>query len=68
MEQLKDTSSTNLYMEGLPLSIDEVMMAALVRPYKICSSRFFQTKLSNPPRMIAFVRYVMRCMLPWAVF
>lgn len=58
MEQLKDTSSTNLYMEGLPMSIDDVMMAALVRPHKICSSRFFQTKLSDPPRMIAFVRCV----------
>lgn len=27
-------------------------------PYKIKSSRFFKTKLSNPPRIIAFVRYV----------
>jgi hypothetical protein len=43
MERLADTASTNLYMEGLPLSIK--------------SSRFFQTKLSHPPRIIAFVRY-----------
>ncbi|KZT63830.1 hypothetical protein DAEQUDRAFT_85503 [Daedalea quercina L-15889] len=56
MEQLKDTASTNLYMEGLPPSIDEMTLSALVKPYKICSSRFFPTKLSNPPRMIAFVR------------
>ncbi|KZT10433.1 uncharacterized protein LAESUDRAFT_747766 [Laetiporus sulphureus 93-53] len=56
MEQLKDTTSTNLYMEGLPLSIDDQTLAALVRPYRIMSSRFFQTRLSNPPRMIAFVR------------
>lgn len=27
-------------------------------PYKIKSSRFFKTKLSDPPRIIAFVRYV----------
>ncbi|KAH9831186.1 uncharacterized protein C8Q71DRAFT_680457, partial [Rhodofomes roseus] len=60
MEQLKDNASTNLYMEGLPLSIDEMMLGALVKPYKICSSRFFQTRLSNPPRMIAFVRFESR--------
>ncbi|KAF8547722.1 hypothetical protein OG21DRAFT_1501439 [Imleria badia] len=56
MEKLKDGSSTNLYIEGLPLSIDEESLGALVRPYKIKSSRFFKTKLSNPPRIIAFVR------------
>ena len=33
-------------------------MAALVSPYNIKSSRFFETKLSHPPRIIAFVRYV----------
>ena len=26
-------------------------------PHKIMSSRLFQTRLSNPPRTIAFVRY-----------
>ena len=56
MERLKDTSSTNLYMEGLPLNIDEPTLAALVSPYRIMSSRLFQTRLSNPPRIIAFVR------------
>ncbi|OCH93898.1 hypothetical protein OBBRIDRAFT_237963 [Obba rivulosa] len=56
MEQLKDMSSTNLYMEGLPMSIDEPTLSALVRPYRIMSSRFFQTRLSSPPRIIAFVR------------
>ncbi|EJD05471.1 uncharacterized protein FOMMEDRAFT_145007 [Fomitiporia mediterranea MF3/22] len=56
MERLKDERSTNLYMEGLPLSIDDVSLSALISPHKIISSRFFQTKLSNPPRMIAFVR------------
>ncbi|KAF7289770.1 hypothetical protein MIND_01350900 [Mycena indigotica] len=56
MERLSDKSSTNLYIEGLPLSIDEVTLAALVSPYSIRSSRFFQTRLSNPPRIIAFVR------------
>ncbi|KAI0264632.1 hypothetical protein BC834DRAFT_843931 [Gloeopeniophorella convolvens] len=56
MERLKDESSTNLYVEGLPLSIDEPTMAALVAPYAIKSSRFFQTRLSHPPRTIAFVR------------
>ena len=57
MEKLKDTASTNLYMEGLPLSIDEETLQALVSPYRIMSSRFFRTRLSNPPRIIAFVRY-----------
>ncbi|KAL5498713.1 hypothetical protein ACEPAH_2068 [Sanghuangporus vaninii] len=56
MERLKDEKSTNLYMEGLPLTIEDVSLAALVSPHKVISSRFFQTKLSNPPRMIAFVR------------
>jgi hypothetical protein len=78
MERLKDETSTNLYVEGLPLSIDEPVcvydclfhshykafslatiqtMAALVAPYAIKSSRFFQTRLSHPPRTIAFVRF-----------
>lgn len=56
MEKLKDGLSTNLYIEGLPLSIDEESLAALVHPYTIKSSRFFKTKLSEPPRIIAFVR------------
>ncbi|KAI0260853.1 hypothetical protein BC834DRAFT_503072 [Gloeopeniophorella convolvens] len=55
-ERLKDESSTSLYVEGLPLSFDEPTMAALVAPYTIKSSRFFQTKLNHPPRTIAFVR------------
>ncbi|KIK02724.1 hypothetical protein K443DRAFT_53536, partial [Laccaria amethystina LaAM-08-1] len=56
MEALHDPTSTNLYMEGLPLSIDEPTLVALVSPHRISSSRFFQTRLSNPPRIIAFVR------------
>ncbi|KXN82757.1 Sporulation-specific protein 5 [Leucoagaricus sp. SymC.cos] len=56
MESLHDPTSTNLYMEGLPLSIDEPTLAALVSPHRISSSRFFQTRLSHPPRIIAFVR------------
>lgn len=60
MESLHDPTSTNLYMEGLPLSIDEPTLAALVSPHRISSSRFFQTRLSNPPRIIAFVRFETR--------
>ena len=56
MERLKDPNSTNLYMEGLPLTINESILTALVSPYKIMSNRLFQTRLSDPPRMIAFVR------------
>ncbi|KAG6331810.1 hypothetical protein ID866_7278 [Astraeus odoratus] len=56
MEKLKDESSTNLYIEGLPLSIDDESLASLMAPFKIKSSRFFKTKLSDPPRIIAFVR------------
>ncbi|OAX39944.1 hypothetical protein K503DRAFT_849253 [Rhizopogon vinicolor AM-OR11-026] len=56
MEKLKDESSTNLYIEGLPLSVDEESLTTLVYPYAIKSSRFFKTKLSEPPRIIAFVR------------
>lgn len=59
MERLKDANSTNLYIEGLPLSIDENTLAALVSPHQIKSSRLFQTKLSDPPRIIAFVRLVL---------
>jgi hypothetical protein len=47
----------------LPLSIDEPTLAALVSPYGIKSSRFFQTKLSHPPRIIAFVRCVCFCLV-----
>lgn len=57
MERLRDTGSTNLYMEGLPLTIDLTTLQALVNPFKIMSSRLFQTRLSDPPRIIAFVRY-----------
>ncbi|CDO78004.1 hypothetical protein BN946_scf184664.g1 [Trametes cinnabarina] len=56
MEQLRDTGSTNLYMEGLPLSVTEQELRVLVTPYRIMSSRFFHTRLSHPPRIIAFVR------------
>ncbi|RDX54695.1 hypothetical protein OH76DRAFT_989149 [Lentinus brumalis] len=56
MEQLGDQASTNLYMEGLPLSITEETLRALVTPYRVMSSRFFHTRLSSPPRIIAFVR------------
>ncbi|KAI0336787.1 hypothetical protein GY45DRAFT_1315433 [Cubamyces sp. BRFM 1775] len=56
MEQLRDTASTNLYMEGLPLDTTEDAVRALVTPYHIMSSRFFHTRLNNPPRLIAFVR------------
>jgi hypothetical protein len=44
---------------SLPLSIDEPTLFALVSPYVIKSSRFFQTKLSHPPRIIDFVRCVL---------
>ena len=56
MERLRDTSSTNLYMEGLPLNIDPPTLEALIQPHKIMRSRLFQSRLSNPPRIIAFVR------------
>lgn len=56
MEQLGDRASTNLYMEGLPLDVTEETLRALVTPYRIMSSRFFHTRLSSPPRIIAFVR------------
>ncbi|KAJ6588880.1 hypothetical protein B0H19DRAFT_1057985 [Mycena capillaripes] len=56
MECLSDKNSMNLYIEGLPLSINKARLAALVSPYSIRSSRFLQTKLSTPPRIIAFVR------------
>lgn len=38
--------------------ISKQTLAALVSHYVIKSSRFFQTKFLNPPRIIAFVRYV----------
>ena len=38
-------------------------LVALVSPHRISSSRFFQTRLSNPPRIIAFVRYLTFCFL-----
>ena len=41
---------------SLPLSIDEPTLAVLVSPYHTKSWRFFQTKLSDLPRIIAFFR------------
>ncbi|KAK0474541.1 hypothetical protein IW261DRAFT_1649370 [Armillaria novae-zelandiae] len=45
MERLHDPNSTTLYIEGLPLSIDESSLLALVSPHKIKSSKLLQTKL-----------------------
>ncbi|GBE80348.1 hypothetical protein SCP_0300630 [Sparassis crispa] len=55
-QSTQDLSSTNLYMQDLPLSTDETDLAVLVRPYRIISSRIFRTRLSNPPGIIAFAR------------
>lgn len=61
------SASTSLYVFREHLSIFSSQtcfcfslnqtMAALVAPYTIKSSRFFQTRLSHPPRTIAFVRF-----------
>ncbi|KAF8338669.1 hypothetical protein F5887DRAFT_1236013 [Amanita rubescens] len=56
MESLHDPTTKLTPGNRLPLSIDEATLAALVSPHRISSSRFFQTRLSNPPRIIAFVR------------
>ncbi|KAL6300778.1 hypothetical protein BKA93DRAFT_752487 [Sparassis latifolia] len=56
VQSTQDLSSTNLYMQDLPLSTDETDLAVLVRPYRIISSRIFRTRLSNPPGIIAFAR------------
>ena len=53
---LGSLANVDLNFVSLPLNIDEPTLAALVSPYYIKSSRFFQTKLSDPPRIIAFVR------------
>ncbi|TEB22302.1 hypothetical protein FA13DRAFT_1716139 [Coprinellus micaceus] len=34
----------------------QLALSALVSPHRVISNRFFQTRLSNPPRIIAFVR------------
>ncbi|KZS95190.1 hypothetical protein SISNIDRAFT_452539 [Sistotremastrum niveocremeum HHB9708] len=56
MERLSDLDSTNLYIEGLPVNADANTLESLVAPHRIKSSRIFPSKLSNPPKLIAFVR------------
>ncbi|KAF7293466.1 hypothetical protein MIND_01124300 [Mycena indigotica] len=56
MERLSDKSNTNLYTQRLPLNIDGMALAVLVSPHHIFTSRFFETRLGYPPRIIAFVR------------
>ncbi|KAJ7183503.1 hypothetical protein C8R46DRAFT_1344314 [Mycena filopes] len=56
MAQLADGKSTNVYIEGLPLSADKNTLIALVYPHIIQSTRFIRSKLPESPTMIAFMR------------
>ncbi|KZT38669.1 hypothetical protein SISSUDRAFT_722721 [Sistotremastrum suecicum HHB10207 ss-3] len=67
MERLSDLDSTNLYIEGLPVNADANTLESLVAPHRIKSSRIFPSKLSNPPKLIAFVRYVFLSLLSTTV-
>ncbi|KAK7046447.1 hypothetical protein R3P38DRAFT_2873843 [Favolaschia claudopus] len=60
MAQLEDKNSSNVYIEGLPLSADRNTLAALVHPHVIHSTRFLRSKLPNSPTMIAFMRMANR--------
>ncbi|KAJ7135688.1 hypothetical protein C8R44DRAFT_869401 [Mycena epipterygia] len=51
-----DKISTNLCIEGLPLTINKPTFAALVSPHPIKRSRFSKNKFSSPPRITAFVQ------------
>ncbi|KAJ6613143.1 hypothetical protein B0H10DRAFT_2436594 [Mycena sp. CBHHK59/15] len=56
MARLHDETSTNLYIEGLPLSIDREILANLVHPHAIRSSRFLKSRVKDSQTMIAFMR------------
>ncbi|KAJ7770013.1 hypothetical protein B0H16DRAFT_1686077 [Mycena metata] len=56
MAQLADEKSTNVYIEGLPLSADKNTLIELVYPHIIHSTRFIRSKLPESPTMIAFMR------------
>ncbi|KAJ7751549.1 hypothetical protein DFH07DRAFT_941654 [Mycena maculata] len=56
MAQLEDKKSTNVYIEGLPMSADRNTLLDLVYPYAILSSRFLRSKLPQSQSMIAFMR------------
>ncbi|KAJ7100912.1 hypothetical protein B0H15DRAFT_927485 [Mycena belliarum] len=56
MAQLEDKRSSNLYLEGLPMSADKSTLAALVHPHTIHSSRFLRSKVPGSRTMIAFMR------------
>lgn len=51
-------SPFNFTRYGFGVNLSSKDLLELVAPYKIVSNRFFYTKLSDPPRIIAFVRYV----------
>ncbi|KAJ7121456.1 hypothetical protein C8R44DRAFT_853070 [Mycena epipterygia] len=56
LAQLEDKNSTNVYIEGLPMSADKNTLLELVYPYPIHSSRFLRSKLPESQTMIAFMR------------
>ncbi|KAJ7056834.1 hypothetical protein C8F01DRAFT_1372796 [Mycena amicta] len=56
MARLEDQKSTNVYIEGLPMSSDKQTLLTLAHPYVIMSSRFMRSKIPNSPTMIAFMR------------
>ncbi|KAF8129453.1 hypothetical protein K438DRAFT_1999856 [Mycena galopus ATCC 62051] len=56
MAQLEDKNSSNVYIEGLPMSADKNTLMELVYPYVIQSTRFIRSKLPQSETMIAFMR------------
>ncbi|KAJ7488892.1 hypothetical protein FB451DRAFT_1552840 [Mycena latifolia] len=56
MAQLEDKRSTNLYIEGLPMSADKNVLIELVHPHVIQSTRFLRSKVPESQTMIAFMR------------
>ncbi|KAJ7036705.1 hypothetical protein C8F04DRAFT_463755 [Mycena alexandri] len=56
MAQLADEKSTNVYIEGLPLSADKNTLIELAYPRIIQSTRFIRSKLPESSTMIAFMR------------
>ncbi|KAF7289720.1 RRM domain-containing protein [Mycena indigotica] len=56
MARMEDKKSTNVYIEGLPLSVDKQTLLTLAHPHVIMSSRFMKSKIPNSQTMIAFMR------------
>ncbi|KAI9319199.1 hypothetical protein BX666DRAFT_1923992 [Dichotomocladium elegans] len=56
LRSLQDETSTNIYISNLPLSMTELKLEELFRPYKTVSNRILRDPQSNMSRGVGFAR------------